>query len=224
MESVAVTRFACGSIFVTVPSPVFGTQTAPSPTAAIAGRCPTAITASAAPEGNGDADELALDPAGAHPVIAASSTNAAIHVPRPVALLNMDLGNEVASGGGGRRPLIDADQLQGRIARAIETHGPHHSRVGRGARHLGQHLATVGTIPAGIVDGPGDCLDQDVGGIECLNAKPPWIRTESLAIAGLEGRCSLERRRIDADDGVIGSSRQSAGGPRVLVVGQRIAA
>src|SRR5207302_1854907 len=109
-------------------------QTAPSPTAAIAGRCPTAITASAAPEGNGDADELALDPAGAHPVIAASSTNAAIHVPRPVALLNMDLGNEVASGGGGRRPLIDAD------------------------------------------------------------------------------------------DGVIGSSRQSAGGPRVLVVGQRIAA
>src|SRR6266480_6016209 len=46
---VFTTRFVSGSIFEMVPSPVFGIQTAPSPTTGVAGRAPTTMLARTGP-------------------------------------------------------------------------------------------------------------------------------------------------------------------------------
>src|SRR3989442_15462892 len=51
MRSVATMRFVAGSIRETVPSPVLGIQTAPSPVAGVPGRNPTATLASSGPLG-----------------------------------------------------------------------------------------------------------------------------------------------------------------------------
>src|SRR2546421_13100702 len=108
MESVAVTRFACGSIFVTVPSPVLGTQTAPCPTEAMAGRWPSAITARAGPEGAVEADGVTPDPGGAQPASGMTIRRAAMGRGRPSASVNIDLGHEGAGDGGGGLPLVHA--------------------------------------------------------------------------------------------------------------------
>src|SRR5438270_2222814 len=197
---VATTRLVAGSIFVTVPSPVFGTQTAPAPTAAMAGRWPTPTIARAGPEAVAEADGETLDPEGAQPAITPIRRRVGMLPSRARSLVNIDLGHEVATAGRRHVPLVDDHELQGGIPCFVESHRPHQSRVSGRVRNLGQHLLAARPVSACVVDRLRDRLEKEVGGIEGLQPYAAGVPAVCLPIGGVKGSRLLGLCRIGARD------------------------